>query len=143
MRLTWLAPTITLGGNVLSDQFESITIESTREELDATTFGTRAMEYQKGRFENRVTGVFKPSSWANWKLVADMYAADTDVELKVRYTSAAIGTENPELNCQVQVTSIPFGGEGGQLVTGDVVMPAVGKMEMWFAAAGATKTVLG
>ena len=102
-----LNPQITVGGVDLSDHANSVTIETTDDDIEITAFGATAKTYAKGLGDANITVTFL-QDFAAGKVDATLWplkSGNVTTTVTVRPTNAARGPTNPEY----QLTAMLFG----------------------------------
>lgn len=111
---------ITVDGDDISDHVSSVTIETTRDEVDVTAFGASNREILAGLGDATITlEVFQ--DFASNEIDQNMYQhsiEDSPFEVTVRPTDAAISATNPEYTMQALLFSYsPISGAVGEAST--------------------------
>lgn len=107
----------------LSDHVRSVTIESSRDEVDMTAMGASYRDIAAGLADATVTVTFYQDFAAasvHQTLQALFNAPDTPFSLKLRPTTAAISPTNPEFQLTARLlTYNPIAGAVGEASTFD------------------------
>lgn len=111
---------VEVNGVVISDHVSSVTIETSRDEVDVTAFGATNKEILAGLGDATITcEVF--ADYAAGALDSVMFPLSTGTTpftVKVRPTSAAISTSNPEYTMSALLfTYNPIDGAVGEAAT--------------------------
>lgn len=116
----------------ISDHVTSVTLESSAEELDDTAMGDSWHSRIKGLFDWTVNLEFNQDFAVSGGLDATTYAlfmSSTNPTIKIRPTSSAISTSNPEYSGTILVSQwTPVGNAVGELATVSVAWPGAGAM---------------
>lgn len=115
---------IEINSVVMSAYFKKVELPVEREELEDTAFGDVGRSRIAGLFDTTV-GLTANQDMANGTLDSVIWALlGTTVAFKVRATTSAISTSNPEYVTNVLVSKWgPFGNTVGELATVDVSWP--------------------
>lgn len=138
MSLVFTDAQVTVNGTTddISEYVSSVTIEGTRTEHKDTTMGAGAHTRTVGLKDGSVSLEFVDDYDAA-KLDAIIWAifdAGANVEMRVRVTSDAISTSNPEYRFQVAPTSYGMGGKVDELATKSLSWPISGNLARVTAA---------
>ena len=121
---------ISLGGDVLSDHFTSVTLETTAEAQGLTAFGDEWMTRLGGLKDWTVTADFN-QDFAAGELDATLWPLlGTSVAVLIRPTSDARSTGNPEFSGNAILTSYPpLGNSVGEAAVGSVTLEGNGQLQ--------------
>lgn len=114
---------ITIDGDDMSDHVSSVTIETTRDEVDVTAFGATNREILAGLGDATITmTVFQ--DFASNELDQNLWPiskSDTPVEVTVKPTSDAVSATNPEYSMMALLFNYsPIAGAVGEASTTDI-----------------------
>ena len=115
---------ITVDGDDVSDHVSSVTIETSRDEVDVTAFGATNREILPGLGDATITlSIFQ--DFASNEIDQNFWVHSTEdspFEVTVKPTNAAISSTNPEYSMQALLfTYNPIAGAVGEASTTDVV----------------------
>lgn len=121
---------VELNAVVISTSTKKATSDFEREEKDSTTFGGSGWKSSKPGLRGGTIALEFVNDYAAAALDSQLWAlfdADAAVAIKVRPTSSAIGTSNPEYAGSVTVTKYsPLDATVGDLAAGSVSWPTTG-----------------
>ena len=115
---------ITVDGDDISDHVSSVTIETTRDEVDVTAFGASNRELLAGLGDATITlEVFQ--DFASNEIDQNMYQhsiEDSPFEVTVKPTNAIVSATNPEYSMQALLFQYsPIAGAVGEASTTTLV----------------------
>ena len=116
-------PIVRINGVDLSDHFSEIAVETSRDEVEVTSFGAAFKEFLAGLGDATMTGnVFQ--DFAAGEVDSTLWplsTSDTPFEVAIRATSAVISATNPEYQMQaLRLTYSPISGSVGEASTTEV-----------------------
>jgi hypothetical protein len=107
---------VVVNGVDLSDHARSATIETTRDEVEVTSFGAQSKEYLLGLGDATITVEFLQDfdSGEVDETLWPLSQSDTPFTVAVRPTSGAIAADNPEYSMSAVLTTYnPIAGQVG------------------------------
>lgn len=115
---------ITVDGDDISDHVSSVTIETSRDEVDVTSFGASNKEILAGLGDATITmTVFQ--DFASNEIDQNLYVhsiEDSPFEVTVRPTNAAVSATNPEYSMMALLFNYnPIDGAVGEASTTELV----------------------
>jgi hypothetical protein len=116
---------ITINGVNLSDHCSSVTVETSKDEVDVTSFGATFKQILAGLGDATITvSVFQDFAAASiHATVWTLYNAGTSFPVTVRPTSAAESATNPTMTMTGIILSYnPLAGDVGSASTTDIVI---------------------
>lgn len=119
---------VELNSVVISTSVKKATVPFEAEELDTTTFGGSGWKSSIGGLKSTSVSLDLVNDFAAAALDATTFALfNTVVTCKVRTTSSAIGTSNPEYAGSVLVNKwVPYDNDVGSLTAASVEWPGTG-----------------
>jgi hypothetical protein len=117
-------PVITVDGDDVSDHVSSVTIETSRDEVDVTAFGATNKEILAGLGDATIAmTVFQDFASNEIDQNFFQHSIENDpFEVTVKPTSAAVGATNPEYSMMALMFSYnPIDGAVGEASTTEVV----------------------
>ena len=133
-------PKITIEGTDRSDQFNQVTLETSRDDIDATVFGDRSVRTEKGQFTNRLVLNFRPDADRVFqRIVLGYYDGEATQAVTVLFdNSKAQGADNPLLqDCAIHFSSPgPLGGTKNALEEGGITCNIQGGFELDWGPSG-------
>lgn len=115
---------ITVDGDDISDHVSSVTIETTRDEVDVTAFGANFREILPGLGDATITlSIFQDFASNEIDQNLWVHSQETDpFEVTVKPTDAAVSVTNPEYSMNSLLFSYnPIAGAVGEASTTEVV----------------------
>jgi len=126
---------ITINSVDFSESLAAVTLDITREQLEVTSFGNSARRYIAGLQDASVTLSFH-QDFAVGSVDGTLFSnLGGTVAIRIRPTSATVGTANPEYRFNALVVqTTPFSSNVGDLATMDVTWPVDGAIVRGTAA---------
>lgn len=126
-KIVLINPFIEVNGTNLSDHVESVTVSLVKDEIETTNFGGSGRERIAGLKDDSFEMTFQ-ADYAAASVDSVLYPLwdnETEFTVKVRPTSAAVSTTNPEYSgtC-ILLEYEPITGDVGELSTTEVTFPA-------------------
>lgn len=120
---------VTVNGVNLSDHISSVTIETSKDEVDVTAFGATFKQLLPGLGDATITiNVFQDFAGGSVNAtIWPLYLANTSFPVTVRATSAAESATNPTFTMTASVfTYNPIAGDIGAASTTEIALRNVG-----------------
>lgn len=121
---------VTINGTTddISEFVKSVTIEGSRSEHDNTTMGaggkTRVVGMTDGSVSLELVDNFESGEIDD--ILWSIFEAGENVEMRVRASSASVGSDNPEFRFKVAPTGYTFGGSVDELAQKSISWPISG-----------------
>lgn len=118
---------IEINGTNFSDHVSSVTINLSKDDVETTNFGGSGRERVAGLKDDSFEVTFQQdyASGSTDAVLYPLWNNETEFTVKVRPTSAVVGTSNPEYSATcILLEYSPLDGDVGDLSETDVEFPA-------------------